>query len=63
MECYRFPYKYGDFEGEREGINFHDLTEGKLEQLFSVRGQKVVKLKVNNLIFSLGMRKDIKLML
>lgn len=37
-------FKYGDFEGERNGRYFYDLTEEKAEELFTVGGLKVVKM-------------------
>lgn len=37
-------FKYGDFEGERNGRYFCDLTEEKAEELFTVGGLKVVKM-------------------
>ena len=37
-------FKYGDFEGERNGRYFHDLTEEKAEQLFTEGGLKVEKM-------------------
>ncbi|MDF2614473.1 MAG: SAM-dependent methyltransferase [Clostridia bacterium] len=34
-------FKYGTFEGERNGRYFHDLTEEKAEKLFVAEGLKV----------------------
>lgn len=34
-------FKYGDFEGERSGRYFHDLTERAAEQIFKETGLKV----------------------
>ena len=37
-------FKYGDFEGERNGRYFYDLTEEKAEQVFKDVGLKVEKM-------------------
>ncbi len=37
-------FKYGDFEGERSGRYFYDLTEQKAEQIFRDSGFKVEKM-------------------
>ena len=37
-------FKYGEFEGERSGRYFYDLTEEKAEELFTVGGLKGVKM-------------------
>lgn len=37
-------FKYGDFEGERNGRYFCDLTEQKAEQIFTALGFKVEKM-------------------
>lgn len=41
-------FKYGDFEGERNGRYFHDLTEEKAEELFTVGGLKVEKMWITS---------------
>lgn len=37
-------FKYGDFEGERTGRYFHNLTEKKAEKVFTQAGFKVEKI-------------------
>ena len=37
-------FKYGDFEGERNGRYFHNLTEEKAEKIFTGAGFKVEKI-------------------
>ncbi len=37
-------FKYGEFEGERNNRYFHDLTEEKARNLFTVEGLKVDKM-------------------
>jgi len=37
-------FKYGDFEGERNGRYFHNLTEEKAEKIFTQAGFKVEKM-------------------
>lgn len=37
-------FKYGNFEGERNGRYFCDLTEEKAEELFTIGGLKVEKM-------------------
>lgn len=41
-------FKYGDFEGERKGSYFYDLTEEKAEELFTVGGLKVEKMWITS---------------
>lgn len=41
-------FKYGEFEGERKGRYFHDLTEEKAEELFTVSGLKVEKMWITS---------------
>lgn len=36
-------FKYGDFEGERNGRYFHDLNEDKAKEVFHKVGFKVIK--------------------
>ena len=37
-------FKYGDFEGERNGRYFHDLTEERAEKLFTKVGLNIEKM-------------------
>lgn len=36
-------FKYGEFEGERNGRFFHDLKEDKAEEVFTRAGFKIIK--------------------
>lgn len=46
-------FKYGDFEGERNGRYFHDLTEEKAETLFTTK-----ELKIENMWITKDVRPD-----
>lgn len=37
-------FKYGDFEGERNGRYFYDLTEERTQELFTINGLKIVEM-------------------
>lgn len=41
--CYA-SFKYGDFEGDRNGRWFHDLKEEKAQELFTKAGFKITKI-------------------
>lgn len=41
-------FKYGDFEGERNGRYYHDLSKGRAEALFTTLDFKILKMWITN---------------